>query len=100
MSNSNQSRTPEVDDLLESLIGLYVNSPNVSPPERNNPARDNRYPLSFNLQQPRQSLFSRTSPTTPNYSVKICFSTTNTQSTIFKLSNDYSNYSRYWSTIQ
>ena len=68
MSNSNQSHTPEVDDLLESLIGLYVNSPNVSPPERNNPARDNRYPLSFNLQQPRQSLFSRTSPTTPNYS--------------------------------
>lgn len=70
MSNLNQSRTSEADDLLESLIGLYVNSPNVSLPQRNNQTRDNRYPLSFNLQQPRQSLFSRTPTMTPNHSAE------------------------------
>lgn len=70
MSNLNQSRNSEADELLESLIGLYVNSPNVSLSQRNNPTRANHYPLSFNIQQPRQSLFSRTSTTTPNHSAE------------------------------
>lgn len=68
MSNTNQQRTSEADDLLESLIRLYANIPNSPPSQRNNATRDNHYPLSFNLQQPRQTLFSRTPAMTPNHS--------------------------------
>lgn len=59
MSNINQTNRSEHDDILESLINFYVNNPTLHPPSRNT-TRSTNYPLSFNIQQPRQNLFTQT----------------------------------------
>ena len=57
MSNSNYSNSQGIDSLLESIVNLYTDEINAeqSPRQR---ARTN-YPLSFNIQRPRQPSFTQ-----------------------------------------
>lgn len=80
MSNTNRTHTPETDNLLEGLNRLYTNN---YPFRQNNSTRENHYPLSFNLQQPRQSLFSRTPATTPDNSAETVPSQSQTRNQLF-----------------
>ena len=57
MSNSNHSNSPGIDSLLESIVNLYTDEINAEQSARQR-ARTN-YPLSFNIQRPRQPSFTQ-----------------------------------------
>ncbi len=57
MSNSNHSNIPGMDSLLESIVNLYTEEINAEQSARQG-TRTN-YPLSFNIQRPRQQPFTR-----------------------------------------
>jgi len=69
MSHLNQSNTQGIDSLLESIVNLYTDEINAEQSARQR-ARTN-YPLSFNIQRPRQQQsftqqsFHRNENTTP-----------------------------------
>ena len=59
-STNNMSNSPSMDSLLESLVNLYTLEQN-NRQQPNSPRPASNYPLSFNIQRPRQ-----TSPSSPS----------------------------------
>ena len=86
-STNNQSDSVSIDGLLESIVNLYTEEQTQRQPQQNNnQTRNSRYPLSFNIQRPRQSPIGSSSIPTAN--------STSTQS------NTNQQFSGYLSVIQ
>lgn len=64
-STNNMSNSPSMDSLLESLVNLYTLEQN-NRQQPNSPRPASNYPLSFNIQRPRQT--SPSSPSRPHQS--------------------------------
>lgn len=62
-STNNMSNSPSMDSLLESLVNLYTLEQN-NRQQNNSPRPASNYPLSFNIQRPRQT--SSSSPSRPH----------------------------------
>lgn len=60
-SSTNQTTTPGMESLLESIVNLYTTEQNIRQ-QNNRPRTSTNYPLSFNIQRPRQASTSNPTP--------------------------------------
>lgn len=63
-SSTNQPTTPGMESLLESIVNLYTIEQN-NRQQNNRPRPSTNYPLSFNLQRPRQTSTTNPQPIHP-----------------------------------